>query len=285
MQAGSDHRRHFWALQSAGGATDNDGMRTQARFATAKTAKKEGAPRTSCIRREPPARPRVTVGGSSERIRDAGPAFDFSRLAIHPPTAVRTRSTTESRDGDVVTRTQALGPPGGPAPLAVADHCALTAATFSSIPSASTIRATLNGSRLEAPFVMRATFTNPIPCTCANGEYRQYVRGAFTANGTPVTHMLGPGRPLSPTTFQEDGDVAAGTVYGHRSVLGTKSRFLPDQVGGCQFEGEDEPGISASSGTTVSMSLDFRGDLIDTVASNRVLTRAEWSVGGSASIP
>jgi hypothetical protein len=64
-----------------------------------------------------------------------------------------------------------------------------------------------------------------------------------------------------------------------------KGRFLPDQAGGCDFEGEDEPGISASSGTAVSLQLDFRGDLIDTAAANRVVTSAEWSVGGSAVIP
>lgn len=97
--------------------------------------------------------------------------------------------------------------------------------------------------------------------------------------------MLGPGRPLSATTFQEDGDVAAGTVYGHRSVLGTKSRFLPDQAGGCEFRGEDEPGISASSGTVVAIDLEFQGDLVDTSASNRVVTTSSWKASGSATMP
>lgn len=132
---------------------------------------------------------------------------------------------------------------------------------------------------------MRASFTPRIPCTCYCGEYRQYVRGSFTANGSAVTHMLGPGRPMSATTFQEDGDVGAGTVYGHRAVRGTKSRFVPDQAGGCGFEGEDEPGISAPSGTVVAMNLDFRGELIDTCRSNRVMANAAWSVAGSATIP
>lgn len=221
---------------------------------------------------------------------DMGQRFghDFSRVRVHdkPATSLAaTRSTTLSRDGDVETRTQALSPsPIISTPRTSVDHCAITAATFTSIPSG-TVAATLIGGRLQAPFVMRATFQNAIPCTCSNGEYRQYVRGSFTAGGSPVIHMLGPGRPLSATTFQEDGDVAAGTVYGHRSVLGTKSRFLPDQAGGCEFRGEDEPGISAASGTVVAMDLEFQGDLIDTSDSNRVVTTSSWSASGSATMP
>ena len=213
---------------------------------------------------------------------------DFSQIQVHGKAAdslADARSSTVSRDGDVETQTQALGaPPIVSTPGVSANHCALTAANFTSIPSG-TVAATLTGGRLQAPFVMRATFENPVPCNCSNGEYRQFVRGSFTAGGKPVTHMLGPGRPMSATAFQEDGDVAAGTVYGHRSVLGTKSRFLPDQQGGCQFEGEDEPGISSSSGTVVTMNLDFRGDLIDTSASNRVLNTSSWTVSGSATMP
>lgn len=213
---------------------------------------------------------------------------DFSQMRVDERRVIplaATRSTTVSRDGDVETRTQLVGPrpailPAGPA----GNHCALTAATFTSIPSG-TVAATLIGGLLQAPFVMRATFDNAIPCNCSNGEYRQYVRGSLTAGGTPIAHMLGPGRPLSATAFQEDGDVAAGTVYGHRSILGTGSRFLPDQQGGCQFEGEDAPGINSSSGTVVVMDLEFRGDLIDTSDSNRVMTTRSWGASGSATIP
>ena len=139
--------------------------------------------------------------------------FDLARMSIrsmhettHAGTA--TRSSVTSRDEDVETETQALAP--GPTVPTSSNHCALISATFSSIPSG-TVAATISGGRLQGPFVMRATFDTAIPCTCANGEYRQYVRGSFTAGGRTVTHMLGPGRPLDPSTFQEDGDVAAGT--------------------------------------------------------------------------
>jgi hypothetical protein len=215
--------------------------------------------------------------------------FDFSRLPIGAPESTSTRSTIQSRDGETITWTEGTGPAPAqaptPAPSPAADHCAITSATFTEVPPPSTIVAALNGSRLEAPFKIRATFGNAIPCTCANGEYRQYIRGSFTAGGAPVTHMLGPGRPLDPTTFQEDGDVAAGTVYGYHSVLGTGSRFLPDQATGCIFEGEDAPGITSASGNVVTMNLDFRGDLIDTTAGGAVITSADWSVAGSATIP
>jgi hypothetical protein len=248
-------------------------------------------------------RPSLLQRGSVlSRGRDLGQGGDYASTCASPKVATDhdlarmsirskhetahvgtvTRSSVTSRDGDVETETQALAP--GPTVPTSSNHCALISASFSSIPSG-TVAATISGGRLQGPFVMRATFDTAIPCTCANGEYRQYVRGSFTAGGRTVNHMLGPGRPLDPSTFQEDGDVAAGTVYGHRAVPGTKSRFRPDQAGGCRFEGEDEPGISAASGTAVAMNLDFKGDLIDTADSNRVVTTASWSVAGSGTMP
>ena len=79
--------------------------------------------------------------------------------------------------------------------------------------------------------------------------------------------------------------MAAGTVYGHRAVLGTKSKFLPDQAGGCRFEGEDEPGISSAvSGTVLGMNLDFKGELIDTRDNSQILEK-HWWVTGTGTVP
>jgi hypothetical protein len=204
--------------------------------------------------------------------------------ALTPLAATVARTGTVSQDRGVETETAN----GGAAPTNAPDagnYCALASASFATVPSG-TINAALNGSRLEGPFQIRADFATPIPCNCSCGEYRQYVRGTFTADGQPVTHQLGGGRTLHPTRFQEDGDLAAGTAYGYRSSPGTKSRFKPDQAGGCRFEGDDEPGISSDSGTRVSMSLDFRGELVDTCKFPMPTTAsASWSVAGSATIP
>jgi hypothetical protein len=198
-------------------------------------------------------------------------------------TASSTRTGTVSRNGGTETETQTVGPVAGPVAAPAYDHCAQSGA-FTSIPSG-TVAATMSGGRLQAPFVMQATFSAAIPCSCSAGEYRQFVRGEFTSDGADVTHNLGPGRPMSKTVFQEDGDVGLGTVYGHRAIPGTKSRFLPDQAEGCQFEGEDEPGISGPSGKVVTMNLDFIGVLIDTARSNRILAARMWSVAGSGTMP
>lgn len=157
---------------------------------------------------------------------------------------------------------------------------------FTTIPSG-VINATLSGTRLGASFDMIANFTPPSGGNCSAGEYRQYVAGTFTANGNPVVHSLGGGRTLHPTNFQEDGDVGAGTVYGHRSVVGTLSKFdTPDQATGCRFKGHDDPGISSSvSGTVLGINLKFRGDLIDTSNGNAVLATSSWSVVGNATVP
>jgi len=186
---------------------------------------------------------------------------------------------------DLKTETQGGGPTGGADAGPSAEPFCKVTGSFEDIPSGK-IAATLNANTLGAAFKMVGNFDSHVPCTCSCGEYRQYVRGKFTSNGQPVAHSLGGGRTLHPVNFQEDGDVAAGTVYGHRSVLGTKSEFKPDQAGGCRFEGADEPGIASSTtGTVLGIDLDFKGDLIDTCRSNTAVASSAWNVAGSATIP
>ncbi len=163
-------------------------------------------------------------------------------------------------------------------------YCKVTG-SFGDIPSGN-VPATLKSNKLSAEFKMIGNFDSNIPCTCSCGEYRQYVRGKFTANGTVVPHSLGGGRNLDPVNYQEDGDVAAGTVYGHRAVPGTKSVFKPDQAGGCRFEGADEPGIGSSTkGTALGINLDFKVNLIDTCRGGTSIANSAWNVAGTATIP
>ncbi|MFZ5623305.1 MAG: hypothetical protein ACOY71_02585 [Gemmatimonadota bacterium] len=200
-----------------------------------------------------------------------------------PARPVRTATGVTDQRDSIITETQLLS---GKLPVAtpVAPYCHIEDAIFDSIPSGA-VPATLTGTKLGADFDMIAGVGPVIPCNCSCGEYRQYVRGTFTVNGKNHAHSLGGGRNLDPTTYQEDGNVAAGTVYGHRRVRGTKSVFKPDQAGGCQFQGSDQPGISAGSGTKLEMDLEFVGNLIDTCAGSAVLETSSWSVVGSATVP
>jgi len=231
----------------------------------------------------PEARPQTTSSAAR-----TGPAIDLSRVAVQAPGRARTDTVISRLEPGITTETQVgegLGPLLDPEPTGSGGWCNIQSASFASIPSGA-VAATMSGSKLSASFTMIGDFAPRIPCNCSCGEYRQYVRGTFTANGSPVAHSLGGGRLLDPTTFQEDGDVAAGTVYGHRSVVGTKSIFTPDQAGGCRFEGSDEPGISnTGSGVALAMNLDFRGELIDTCRSNTVLASSSWTVSGSGTTP
>jgi hypothetical protein len=134
---------------------------------------------------------------------------------------------------------------------------------------------------------MIGEFSPSVPCNCSGGEYRQYVRGRFTSNGSNVTHRLC-GTNLHPTNYQEDCGVFGGTTYkyGYRSIKFGNSYFTnPDQATGCRFVGFDRPGIGGASGDTVSVNLDFLGGLIDTDNGNRVLAASMWSVVGSATLP
>jgi hypothetical protein len=170
--------------------------------------------------------------------------------------------------------------PSGPA----APACSVTG-RFTRIPSGA-LTARMSGNRLHRAFRMRARFNAPRGCSCSCGEYRQYVKGYFRADGVDVSHTLGPGRTLSRTTFQEDGDLSLGTAYGYRSSLGTGSRFLSSQATGCRFQGEDDPGLAnTDSGVALEMNLEFQGDLIDTCNGNAVIATSTWSVAGTGTTP
>lgn len=207
--------------------------------------------------------------------------------AIYPQGKVQANTNVTDEQEGIVSTTQDAGtPPGPPAPSPVTTpFCHIENAAFESIPSG-LVPATVTGGKLGAAFTMTGNFSPVIPCNCSCGEYRQFVKGSFTVNGNPHVHSLGGGRNLDPNTFQEDGDVGAGTVYGHRAVPGTKSKFTrPDQLTGCRFEGADEPGISAPSGTRLAMDLSFIGKLIDTCRGDQELASSTWNVAGAATMP
>jgi len=134
---------------------------------------------------------------------------------------------------------------------------------------------------------MIGKFSPSIPCNCSCGEYRQYVRGEFTRNGSTVTHPLC-GTNLDPKTYQEDCGRIGGKdyKYGYRSIPFATSKFTdPDQATGCKFAGYDAPGITGSSGDKLGVNLDFIGKLIDTCNGNKELASSSWSVQGTATVP
>lgn len=214
----------------------------------------------------------------------------FSAISVYPqPPQAPPRSSsslflteegTETIAGD--SQFSATQTPGGP----TASVCGVTG-SFVNIPNGITLVATLVGNQLGARFAMIADFApTTIPCSCSCGEYRQMVRGVFKTNGVAQTHQLC-GTSLSPTTFQEDCGVFGGNTYryGYRSNPFASSLFSsPDQATGCRFTGSDYPRLQGASGDSLEIDLDFQGSLVDT-CTNATLATAEWSVGGTATIP
>jgi hypothetical protein len=207
----------------------------------------------------------------------------FGRIPVLP------RTSTLEPDGDTETveaATETQVAPVGAPDLSGFAVCGVSA-SFSSIPSGA-VAASLSGSKLGAPFDMVGNFSaTRIPCTCACGEYRQYIRGYFKKNGSTVTHRLC-GTDLDPTNYQEDCVRIGGTdyKYGYRSLAFATSNFTnPDQATGCRFEGHDNPGITGSSGDDLEVNLDFIGTLVDTCDGNVVRTSSSWSVTGRATVP
>lgn len=169
--------------------------------------------------------------------------------------------------------------PGGPT-----ESCSITSAKFDVIPSG-TLVPTLSRGRLETIFPIAATFSAPDSCTCANGEYRQYIRGEMTQDGVTNDVWLTSDTLLEKARWREDGN-KDGFRYGHRQDPSLPwNEYVPDHQTGCKFVGRDEPGLIATSGRLLSIDLDFRGDLIDTGRTNWVLASTKWRVSGSALVP
>ncbi|MBP1848834.1 hypothetical protein [Rhizobium halophytocola] len=139
----------------------------------------------------------------------------------------------------------------------------------------------INGGRYFGDFINTATFTPK----CAEGEYRQFVKGEFVANGSVVSHRLCGNFYLQKGSYQEDGcppgNAPGVRAYGYRSRLGDGyDRYAPSQSDGCTYAMFDAPGFNhLKKDITYKIDLTFKADLIDT-SKKAVLVSKEWTVSG-----
>jgi hypothetical protein len=161
-----------------------------------------------------------------------------------------------------------------------------------------------NRNKMGEKFNMEIDFDSTgAGCVCSCGEYRQLLRGSFVANGTTIVHLLPnpaggapvkmlprPAAGAASDNYLEDGLTVTGANdnvhYGHRSEgsSDTTDQYLPDRATGCQYRGNDFPGITSAVGTTVSIDLDFRGQAIDTCNGNAVSQQNDWTVTCSGTL-
>jgi hypothetical protein len=138
------------------------------------------------------------------------------------------------------------------------------------------------GERFAGEFSNTATFDGK----CADGEYRQYVKGEFSAKGSKVDHRLCGAVLLEKDKFHEDGcppGHAPGVrAYGYRSRAGDAyDKYSPSQADGCSYTMFDAPGFNkVEKGVKYKIELTFRATLIDTADNNKVLVMKEWTVIG-----
>lgn len=148
------------------------------------------------------------------------------------------------------------------------------------------VEPTITGGQFVGPFSNSATFNDG----CADGEYRQYVKGEFKANGSVVPLRLCGDVFLSKNNLQEDGCPPGKDpgvrAYGYRSRAGDAyDRYTSNQATGCQYNMYDAPGFtSLAKGTTYKIDLSFRGALIDTSNGNQPLVIKNWTVIGEVTI-
>lgn len=137
-------------------------------------------------------------------------------------------------------------------------------------------------------------------------QYRQYIRGvaviqygSFTGNPPSVGNWRASGRfedagkdfkipgGLKQHAWTEDGLVTGATTrkYGYRSAnafiaVGEEDRYQPDQKNGKEYICVDTYGLmgtSRVSGSWIRISLHYKGVVIDTLTSNRVIKEKTWS--------
>lgn len=146
---------------------------------------------------------------------------------------------------------------------------------------------TFSGNRYAASFTNTAVFTCGSGETCAAGAYRQWVRGSFAVNGSPLTHILCGSVVLSAVTYREDGCPPSGsscagcTAYGYRACDWGYTN--PDRFTGSDYTMYDAPGFNnVTARNTYAVDLSFVGKLINTVANTDLVSRT-WTVIGTGS--
>ncbi|WP_029916787.1 hypothetical protein [Caulobacter sp. UNC358MFTsu5.1] len=150
------------------------------------------------------------------------------------------------------------------------------------------VEPTDQGDNFMAAYSVVAIFTNSAGSSCANGEYRQMVRGQFSVNGSVVLHILCEPTVMSPAVWQQDGcPPGVCTAYGYRACPpSTWNAYKdPDQSTGSQYAMFDQPGFrNIQPGFTYTVDLQFQGQLVDTAA-NVVLATRNWTVAGMLTAP
>jgi uncharacterized repeat protein (TIGR01451 family) len=144
------------------------------------------------------------------------------------------------------------------------------------------------GDDFIAAYSIMAIFTNSAGPNCANGEYRQMVKGQFSVDGSIIMHSLCGSTVLSSTLWQEDGcPPGTCTAYGYRACPASASNMYsnPDQATGSQYAAYDQPGFhNIRPGYTYSIALQFQGQLVDTAVGATLATQS-WSVEGQLAAP
>jgi hypothetical protein len=150
---------------------------------------------------------------------------------------------------------------------------------------------------------------NPSLADPARYEYRQHIKGTATSTpgrfksgirilanwestGPAVSHgsqFQVPGG-LHATTWREDGAATLGGTrkYGYRhqpalNIIGEEDRYLPDQKDGRHYVCVDTYGVMGSKrvmGTRLQLKLNYKGQIIDKLVSDRVVIEKTWSYSG-----
>jgi hypothetical protein len=143
------------------------------------------------------------------------------------------------------------------------------------------------GGILTGLFTMEIDWHEDDPqCACCCGEYRQFVKGFVKINGKKQTKTLYKKQTLSETDWVEDSD-PSNHPYGHRDEAeAVNDKFIPDRKNGCLYRAFDTPGItnSAVAGTTVDISLKFKGQAYDR-CQDKVSSEREWNMEYKGDVP
>lgn len=127
---------------------------------------------------------------------------------------------------------------------------------------------------MEADFLSRRR-----RCRCSCCEYRQFVRGTFTAAAGASVRFDMPSGPLDPVKYCEDGAIdefgpGAHGYYGHRDRSSAGDEYSGTGAAtGCTYRGNEKPSCPPTDG----VHLEFIGLIVDRCR-RTVVAKRTWSV-------
>jgi hypothetical protein len=147
---------------------------------------------------------------------------------------------------------------------------------------------TLNGGDAFLKFDIDITFRSDPPYACYCCRYIQWLRGTATYNGNQIPEVTGDPPDFKGTPLDGEYHVDNSTYTDDSNLRPTGSPYNDSDPDPCRFHFTDTPGFANGgviAGTSISLTFDFIGRVIDTCNNNVVVASDTLSMSMSGTYP